>query len=324
MPPHGPVVIAPLVALAFAAGCGPRPEPTLAPADGTLPPDLVPAAEVVRRDGLDPSANGLECLTWSVLDDEAAIAAAFRRHGLRERDPVAEAGIDREALRREGLRLEAVREESLIEFLAELGGTSVALSVWHGQAIDWRELARRPVNGSLVVMTDGRPRRLDAGWLRLLVRGWTLPLEDGAVSEASLELRWSPDTPEASRVSIARPTRRPESQRLLGPFRVEIPRETCLLILARPPEDPAGSDGDAPSRPETEASGARAGTAGPPADLPQTLGETLLREPGEPPRRTLLVLRPRLPDILFPAVVRIGGPSAKGPPPPPAGEPAPR
>ena len=320
----GLVVVAPLAALAVAGGCGPRPEPTLSSATGTLPPDLVPAAEVVRRDGLDPSANGLECLTWSVLDDEAAIAAAFRRHGLREEDPVVEAGIDREALRREGLRIEAVGEESLVEFLAELGGTSVALSVWHGQAVDWRELARRPVNGSLVVMTDGRARRLDAGWLRLLVRGWTLPLEDGAVSEASLELRWSPDTPEAGRVTIARPTRRPESQRLLGPFRIEIPRETCLLVLALPPEDPARSDGLAPSRPETDASGTRPGTAGPPADLPPTLGEALLREPGEPPRRTILVLRPRLPDILFPAVVRIDGPSVNGPPPPPAGEPATR
>ena len=305
-------------------GCGPRPEPTLSPAAGTLPPDLVPAAEVVRRDGLDPSANGLECLTWSVLDDEAAIAAAFRRHGLRETDPVVEAGIDREALRREGLRIEAVREDSLIEFLAELGGTSVALSVWHGQAVDWRELTRRPVNGSLVVMSDGRPMRLEAGWLRLLVRGWTLPLEDGAVSEASIELRWSPDTPEAGRVSIARPTRRPESQRLLGPFRVEIPRGTCLLVLSRPPEGSAGSDDAPPTRPETDAAGTRPGIAGPPADLPLTLGGFLLGEPGEPPRRTVLVLRPRLPDILFPAVVRIGGPSVNGPPPSPAGEPAPR
>lgn len=313
---RGNVPIAGILATAAAlSACGPRPEPTLAPSATELPADLVPAAEVVRRDGLDPMANGVEALTWSVVDDEAAIAAAFRRHALREPDLVAAAGVDREALRREGLRIEAVPEESLVEFLAELGGTTVALSVWHGQAVDWRELARRPVNGSLVVMSDGRARRIDHGWLRLLLRGWTLPLEDGAVSEATLELRWSPDSADGGRPSIARPSRRAESQVLLGPYRLEIPRGTCVLVMARPPVTPPESPEEETPRPDIDAAATRTGGAGPPADLPQTLGEVLLREPGEPPRRTILVLRPRLPDILFPPVVRIGGPAGATPDP---------
>lgn len=303
-------LVAALVVIPFAAGCGPRPEPTLAPVEGALPPDLAPAADVLRRDGLDPSANGLEALTWSVADDEAMIAAAFRRHALREPDLIAATGIDREALAREGLRIEAVPEDSLVEFLAELGGTTVALSVWHGQAVDWRELARRPAGGPVVVMSDGRPQRIDPGWLRLLLRGWTLPLEDGAVSEATLELRWSPDTPETGRVAIVRPSRLAESRVLLGPYRIEIPRQVCVLIAARPSEAEA-----APPRPETDAGATRPGGAGPPAELPPTLGEFLLHEPGEPPRRTILVLRPRLPDMLFPPVVRIGGTAPAGPAP---------
>jgi hypothetical protein len=305
----------PLVALAVAGGCGPRPEPTLAPDANALPPDLVPAAEVVGRDGLDPNANGLEALTWSILDDEAAIAAAFRRHSMRQPDPVAAAGLDRESLQREGFRVEALRNDSLVEFLAELGGTTVALSVWHGQAIDWRELAHRRLDGSLVAMLDGRPRRLEPGWLRLVLRGWTLPLEDGAVSDATLEVRWAPETADSSRITLRRPSRRTEPDTLLGPFRLEIPREVCLVVTSRASEEPLDADDrtEAPLRPEIDAEAVRSGGAGPPAELPRTLGEILLREGGTPPRRTILVLRPRLPDTLFPPVTRIG--------PRPAGDP---
>jgi hypothetical protein len=298
------------------AGCGPRPEPSLPPAEGSLPPDLVPAAEVVGRDGLDPSANGIEALTWSVGDDEAAIAAAFRRHAVREGDPVSAAGIDRDALRREGFRIEALPKDSLVEFLSELGGTTVALSVWHGQAVDWRELAHRRLDGPTVAMSDGRARRIDAGWLRLLLRGWTLPLEDGAVSESSLELRWVPDAAESGRILLRRPARRAEPQTLLGPFRIEIPREFCVLVTSRPPEAAGDADGreEPPPRPEIDAEAVRTGGAGPPVELPPTLGEILLREPGTPPRRTILVLRPRLPDTLFPPVTRLGVPERPSPP----------
>jgi hypothetical protein len=312
MPGPAKALAVPLAALAIAGGCGPKAEPSLAPGVDTLPPDLVPAAEVVGRDGLDPSANGLEVLTWSVVDDEAAIAAAFRRHAQRDPDPVAAAGLDREALRREGFRIEAVPKDSLVEFLAEVGGTTVALSVWHGQAVDWRELSHRRLDGPLVAMLGGRPRRLEPGWLRLLLRGWTLPLEDGAVCESTLEVRWAPETADSGRLTLRRPTRRAVPDTLLGPFRLEIAREVCLVVTSRPSEEPLDSDAreEPPPRPEIDAGAVRTGGAGPPAELPRTLGEILLRELGTPPRRTILVLRPRLPDTLFPPVTRVGGPPA--------------
>jgi len=275
------------VAAALLAGCAVPP-----PAAPETPPEIATATGILSREGPGPGANGIESLQWSVTDDEALIEAALRRHAMAD----LELGLDRERLRREGLRVEAVAEKELAEFLADLGGTTVALQVWHGQAPDWHEIARTRIDVPTVVLADGRPARLDRGYLRLLLRGWTIPLELGAVVEVQVEPRWAGDASTQSVLPGAPPRRGGVRGFRDGSFRIELPREACLVIVAAPPSAPAPPSGP---RPATQGGAVRTGGPGPPAELPLTLGEALLREPGMPPRRRMVVVRPRLPDILF-------------------------
>lgn len=301
-----PSPAAALLALGSLASCDSSPK------DGA-PLATEQAQAILDRPRTATEQDGLELLRWSVTDDEARIRRAFARH--------ADDGVlldrDRNALKEAGLRAIVVSDDALPSFLAELGGTSSAITVWHGQMTTWRELSVAsfdPSRGSTAMaMIDGRAERL-SGWLRLMARGWTLPTEDGAVFELTLVPQLVAEKNDLSGLL--------NRDRLRGRvfdalrLHVELPRDTALVLASEPPdidveEDPEGpADADAP-----------APLRGPPAELPPTLGEMLLTDSAAaPPRRLVLVLRARLPDTLFPEPAR---PEPAAPPPAPIPDPEP-
>jgi hypothetical protein len=251
MPAPRLIPIAGALALAVAcalAGCAASaPEGAATTTNGRSAQGMLPATD-----------HGLRIRQWRIADDTDRIAEAMVRHADGEAaDPPA---IER--LRRNGFRFVRIPAEDVDALLEDLGGAMVDIDGWHGQAYEWQEILARPLSESgRGVAVDGRVRRLARGRVRLMLRGWTIPMEDGPAMHVEMH-------PDHDRT---RPTR---FDQLLGrrSYRGE-----------RSPE----------ATPAAE--------VGPDAPAPLTLGEVLLRTDGHPlPRRDLFVLIPRVPEALMP------------------------
>jgi len=280
------IVLGAAVQCSASAGCEPLPTDASQSA-------VEQAANVIDRPRSPGEDNGLEVVRWSVHDSEPAIRRALARYAVR--DVPLGASID--ALERHGFRAVVVPDERLANVLADLGGTTRSVAVWHGQVIEWREVTRLVSESPRVAMIDGRAEQLPAGWLRLMVRAWTVPLEEGAALEVQLAPQLLSDAQDLTGL-VNRDQLRGRLWSAAA-IHVELPRDTCLLLVSAPPrpfeveEDPEGPRGG-------YAADARTGT-GPLVELPSTLGELLLTDrDAVPPRRAVLVLRAKLPDILFP------------------------
>jgi hypothetical protein len=119
--------------------------------------------------------DGLELRLWTLLSGQTDLAATLGQHG-------AVAAIeepDRSRLRMNGLRLVRVPHTALEPLLASLGEAVVDLSAWHGQAHDWRDARSATIQNGVAAAIDGRVQPLSGDALELLVRAWTLPMEDG-------------------------------------------------------------------------------------------------------------------------------------------------
>ncbi|GEM_PF-2226751 len=287
------------------AACSPAPAPSrdrLIPADATRE-----AASVLDRPLAGGEDDGLEVARWSVAGDDAKIRRALTRHAVRGVSLDATA----DALERHGFRAAVVRDASLPSLLAELGGTTTAIAVWHGQAPDWREITSVELDDGRVVMVDGRAERLGgttiggrsasgsgSAWLRCMARGWTVPLEDGAI----FELQVAPQLLSNKREFSGARNRDELRGRVFeaASIRTEMPPATALILVGTAPaHDVEDSDPEG----DTESAPAVAATSrpGPPAELPPSIGELLLSDfRAIPKRRIVLVLRVRLPDTLVP------------------------
>jgi hypothetical protein len=276
-------------------GCAPEATDPLKP----LPPATTAeeqAAAMLDRPLAPGEDNGLEVVRWSVTDNETLLRRAVGRYAVRE----VSLGATAQALERHGFRAAVIRDADLPRFLIDVGGTTRSIPVWYGQVQGWRELVRTRLESPRVVMVDGRAERLRAGWLRIMVRAWTVPLEEGGVLEMQIAPQLIGDSadpvglqPELPQASNQRDTLRgtlwPDAS-----LHLELPRDTALILLSAPArvdeeEDPEGP----PPRPEETG-------VGPLVELPPLLGELLLTDfEARPVRRSILVLRARLPDILF-------------------------
>ncbi len=122
------------------------------------------------------SNSGLLIRHWRVADDPSAITTALMRYTRGEEGDPAQ----RRQLRRNGFRLVRIAADDGDALLEELGGSSIKLDGWHGQAYDWRPLAAKSVGpGGRAVAVDGRVRHFSGGRMRLMMRGWTTQMEDG-------------------------------------------------------------------------------------------------------------------------------------------------
>ncbi len=237
--------------------------------------------------------NGLELRRWDVADDPRRIGAALMQFA---GGPV----LDPQrvwALRRNGLRFVRVRADQVDALLDALGPTSLDLSAWHGQIVQWRNLLElRIEGGDAAIAVDGHAERCGPGHLRLMARAWTVQTERGAL--LNLELLPKHQPPRSLRLQRLLGERAPPG-RLFWSLALEVQLEpgfAYVLTGASPQAEwtaPGTAAGIAGVERQVPAPG-----LGPAADAPPTLGE-LFFTGGEPPRRSMLVFLPRIPDGLL-------------------------
>lgn len=263
--------------------------------------------------------NGLEVRQWMVADDPDRLAAAVMSHRSGQAlDPPA-----RERLRRNGFRLVRVPVARLDELLADLGGATLNATAWHGQVPSWREMIHRwvPAAGRAIAI-DGRTQRYEGGTFRLMLRGWTMQMEDGPYFHLEVMPQYRPPAP-ASLGRLRAGPRHPGGE-WLDSLAIELLLEEgfAYVLAGESPHvawpqidgrQPGGagrtSEGDRPdpSNPGFRGPSDRVGPEGAP---PTTVGELLLAgEPGRP-GRGILVLVPKVAPHLFPPDRRSDQPAA--------------
>ncbi|MGA0173518.1 MAG: hypothetical protein ACO3NL_07710 [Phycisphaerales bacterium] len=248
------------------AGCATSAPPT-APT-----PDQPPDPRLKAAQPSDESRVGIETRQWLVASPPDRIAAAITAWASGD-------GADLEpSLRRiDGLLLAKGSASSLPDLLESLGGSRTDLRVWHGQALEWRDLAGVQIGRATIAMVAGRPQPIAPGRLSLVMRGWGQPMERGAACEIELGLRWKPER----RASISLEERGASDLRWVGELadRFDVARDEVVVIASEPTPAPA----------ET----------GPPVAVPPTLGRLILPEPAHG-LATVVVIWPNLPPRLFP------------------------
>lgn len=228
----------------------------------------------------DGRSDGIAVVRWQVFDNPTVIATFFQEH-----PPTAIDQAKLKQLASNGLLVAQVKLEAIPEALAQLGGTYANIRAWLGQATDWHQLTSLPIRGSLATVVNGSSRRLSDGSLQLLLRGWTVPLESGAVSDIEILPVFSP----GGRVPGARATVR-EAIPSAGLF-ASLERGDALILTGMAPKSARATSTHGPS-------------AGPPVAPPRTLGELLLTQvtdESQPiPQRPLVLIIPLLPAHHFP------------------------
>ncbi len=267
------------------AGCATSAPPT-APT-----PDQPPDPRLKAAQPSDESRVGIETRQWLVASPPDRIAAAITAWASGD-------GADLESsLRRtDGLLLAKGSASSLPDLLESLGGSRTDLRVWHGQALEWRDLAGVQIGRATIAMVAGRPQPIAPGRLSLVMRGWGQPMERGAACEIELGLRWKPER----RASISLEERGASDLRWVGELadRFDVAGGVWFgggggagAARGGGAGAPWGVLGRAP--PPTPAE------TGPPVAVPPTLGRLILPEPAHG-LATVVVIWPNLPSRLFP------------------------
>jgi len=229
--------------------------------------------------------NGLEVVHWTAPCDATHAANTLKHHGQGGTLPIETI----ERLRRNGFVVAEIQTETLPTVLADLGGTLSDIRNWHGQVPEWRELLRASVGPGVAVYTGERVAPVSGGAIRLSMRGWTVPMEDGG-------LFWLELIPHAVTSESAAATAVASRDRLRGePFAdgglsVVLDHGWSLLLAPDPlpPREPVST--------------------GPAAEPPATLGALLLPCEDLPPvsdrprqqRTPVVVLIARIPDAVVP------------------------
>ena len=246
--------------------------------------------------------DGLVTLTWQVPDNESVLRTWFASHQPASVDPAELARIAAQ-----GWAIAQVPLDALPDALVSLGGSFGQTRTWHGQALEWREVAGARIEGGAAVILGSRPARLSDGILSLMLRGWTVPLEVGAVYDVEIvPMQRMP--PGAGAQSTLR-----ERIQWFGDASIalELPRGSATLLAGLAPEARRGA------RPSTGPFTASAPTIGEFLLVPMTEHASAL------PRRTVLVLVPLIaeehidPDMVWvvpsPAAAPDGDGAARSP-----------
>lgn len=262
------IPIVPIVALATLLGCASSspPGPAVRTVSPPPPASLTPAV----RDA-DPRL-GIEVRQWLVEADAPLLASTIAAWADEGQD--ATPGL----LLEEGFSVATGPSSELVAVLTALGGTRTDLKVWHGQALEWRDLSGVNLPGTTIAIAGGRPLAVPPGRLALRMRGWIQPMEEGAACEIELSVRWKAQR----RSSIGLETAVDDGAAWIGDLAMlrSVERGQAIVIVSVPP--PIAIDG-----------------SGPPVETPPTLGELVLAPPA-PGLATVLVIWPNLPDWLFP------------------------
>lgn len=241
-------------------------DPLPAPSDGTTP--ITEIALPVD----DGSVDGLVVIQWQLFDNQTLIESFFAKH-----QPTVLPKESLVTLRSNGIACAQLPLAEVGEALGELGGTYSNVRTWLGEATQWHQVTATPVRGSTASVVAGQTRRLKDGLVELRLRGWTVPLEVGAVTDIEVACTYLSGGEIPGAYSTAR-----ERFASAG-FFASLPRGQTLLL--------AGMD------PKAGRSGTKHGpSAGPPVAMPPTVGEMLLggqrHDEVELPRRRVIVIIP--------------------------------
>lgn len=257
------------------------------------------------------SKNGLLIRVWVIQDNPQRIAAAMSKLGVEE----ILSEKQREDFRRNGLRLVRVWAEDIDPLLKAFDGASSNTAAWHGQVYNWSELLHREIKAQpIAVAVDGHVKRYKNGTFRLMLRSWTVTMEDGP----RLQLQLLPQFDKTQRRSIRGfQTDRSVQGEVFRSFMVETLLEAgfvYVLTYASPQavweigeasdneksRDAASIDDGDNSSDSTVVAKNGIGVAGPGTILPPTYGELMYRTGGQVPTRRILIFEPTIPLELFP------------------------
>ena len=282
--PHAAIALAAALGMALgAAGCAGASAAAVPGRPDGEPGDAAPVPEAaadtasmrvsmpVDRGDID----GLATLAWQVPENESVMRTWFASHAPPGTDPAELARIAAQ-----GWAIAQVPLDALPDALVSLGGSFGQTRTWHGQALEWREIAGTRVEGGAAVMMGSRPARLSDGIVSLMMRGWTVPLEVGAVYDVEMvPMQRMP--PGAGAQSTLRERIEWFADAAIA---LELPRGSATLVTGLAPAATRG--------------GRR--SAGPFTASAPTIGEFLLVPAPDRasalPRRTVLVLIPLIAD----------------------------
>ena len=282
---------------------------------GSLPESMLQSSSnsVVRR--LTSADHGLQVRKWVIATDSDRLAAVMMSH----QDGAAAGAEVLASLQRNGLRLVRVPVDDVDAVLSELGGASMNIDSWFGQAVTWSEAHGRAVQEpGRAIAVDGRVQWFETGEVRLMIRSWTLFMEDGPRMQLELLPQYhKPRAQDFSRI-LGRQTP-PDAMfsSIALDVRMEVGHAYLLLweqpqvqwLASEPDEGEPGAEpassgaASSPQRRSTIGPAAEASlddALGPDAALPQSLGEMLLGGVGHPPTRGVIAFIPRIPAEVFP------------------------
>lgn len=220
----------------------------------------------------DGASDGIAVIRWQIFDNQSVISTFFKKN-----PPSGVSNEIQKQLASNGFMVAEVKLSALPNALEDLGGTYANIRAWLGEATTWSQLTSFQIRGSYAVVINGSTHRLNDGAIQLLMRGWTVPLESGAVTDVEI----LPAFLAGGEVPGARTTAR-EPFPSAG-FFVSLQRGSVLLITGMTPKG-------------SRESSTRGPFAGPPVASPPTLGELLLTRPNEEsapiPQRPFIVLIP--------------------------------
>ena len=279
--------------LSMLVGCAAR--NTAAPGDARVTTEGTRSPGGTTRE-LPAHANGLQIRAWRIREttEDAGVETLgtgfiLARHADGEvLDPDLQ-----QRLRRNGLRFVRVPLDRLDLLLADLGGATMDVDSWHGQAFDWRSLRETtvPPEGRIIAM-DGRARPFGRGRFRLLVRGWTMQMEQGT----QLHFDMLPEYLVSSGRSFRRALGEEDASERFYGLRLDLSLEPGYgyILTAETPGLEWSEDG------ETEAARGETGDGllGPDVDAPPTLGQLLFVHDGTPPMREVFVFIPRISSLI--------------------------
>lgn len=263
------------------------------------------------RHKLTGSDNGLEVRRLLINDRSDIILNALTSHA----DGQAADSDALRRLKRNGLRFVRVPLDRLDPCITDLGLASYDANEWHGQVLEWRSLLDRPIDESgRAVAVDGLLRRYERGDLRLMMRAWTVQMEDGpAMHLEMVPRRRLPQTNNLRKLLSEQALGGTGGEQAFPSMALDLqlqPGFAYVLISESPNVDWAGLDGDAGGAPQASVAAiqpkANVPRTGPFDDwnpaAPPTLGEFLLqvkRDPPHPPGRGILIFIPKIPSELL-------------------------
>ena len=241
------------------------------------------------------TTTGLQMHKWVVTDDPERIIAAMERH----RDGEALDAASREQVVRNGMRIVRIDQDALDALLKDLGTTAFNASAWHGEAYEWRSVHERATGQGRAIAVDGRIRRFGSGTFRLLLRSWTVQMEDGPV--LSLDLAGAYKRSGPANVPIIGGAARTQGDLVPGlGVSMRLDDQYAYVLTGDAPDRPWDGSAPAPARPAADDGARPSAEVGPEAVSPLTFGEMLFRTEGTVPTRTILVFVPRIAAELFP------------------------